>query len=239
MNKVAQQGNTTIPFAPSTSGVAPKQSPLKGLDLGKPLDVYKSMTFNSPIVQGAVNAGAGWLAGKYLTPLLMPVLSPKLLGGRSVQDMSQEEYDDLIKNMQTLGVIGGLGLTVGANYNASRPWYGFKKNDRPSRPILSKTSSGVNDPFSMSLGQARYDLEHNNNLNSSTKRQAITVLNAFNAPEETPITRKDIIRGAVNTGLSSAFNGAIGFVAANALGFPNPVNTGALVATVSAISKII
>ena len=226
---------------------------LGGLNKG-----FRTITANSPIAGvGLTGLGLGAL-GYYAAPWLdrkMKRLFSPAMGGQQAQE-EDDEYDyrspEEIADSRKFWMwgLGGTGALLAAamNYDASKPWYGFKSytpmtttpstttptppsnnqmttTARPATGGMQHTASAWND---MTLGQGMTLLEQNHDLTPEMRMQSMMLLNSFNAPPSATVTGNDLVGQAIATGQSAATGLAVGYITARALGLPNPKSTAIL-----------
>lgn len=207
-------------------------------NLGKLDDFSRKIAFNKPWVKALMLGGAGYFVGRKATPLVTSILSPHLgkLNKKFGTEFSSMDPKDQKFLSNTMGVLTALALaapTVLGNidFTGQKPYLGMN-NFSPKR--LDKAASAYIH-HSMPAYKAQQYIQNKPGMNNISRTATSAVLNTFRPNQQ--ITGGSVIKRAISSGYDAMAGGAVGFLAAHALGLPNPLVTAGISAGINMFRK--
>lgn len=215
----------------ATQQLAPPSTPkgwLTDKTLEGPAKLWRTVTFNSPLVGAAILGGTTALAGWHLSPWIDRIISPKFSEDdqqasddqQSWEYMSSEERRDKRKTNAIWGGLLGTMAALAPVVTTKKPYLG----------LLSYGPMHKNNNMwgAIPIGAGMDMINNNHELSDAAKLSSLALLGSFNAPPTATVTGNDLIGQAIGTGISAAKGAAVGFMTAKALGLSNPGSTAIL-----------
>lgn len=209
------------------------------VNLGKFDDFIRTISFNKPWVKALLLGVPSFYFGRKLAPTIASLTSPYLGKldkrlGTEFDNMTAEDQRFLRNSAGALTALAVVAPTIISNidFTGSKPWLGL--NNFAPKTVEKEASfyTPTFKPASMPAYKAQGLLASHPKLTPLTRTATSSLVGTFPGNEQ--ITGGSLINRAIATGYDAMAGGAVGFLAAHALGLPNPLVTAGIAAGINA-----